>query len=101
LYIGNSNLISNLSKGVCRGVLLCYFGEFGGGFEMVEEVEDGGEGGGESPFPPFPFGVLSPLSPLPFGRFDISPCNLAFLFSNKNFTISLISHKYFLKVSSS
>jgi hypothetical protein len=62
LYIGNSNLISSLRKGVCRGILPCSFGEFGGGFEMVEEVEDGGEGGGVSTFP---FGVLSPLSSVP------------------------------------
>jgi hypothetical protein len=55
LYIGNSNLISSLSKCVYGGVLPCYFGEFGGGCEMVEEVEDGCEGGEVSPFPPFPF----------------------------------------------
>jgi hypothetical protein len=47
---------------------------------MVEEVEDGGEGGGESPFLPFPFGVLSPLSPFPFGGFELSPLEgLSFL----------------------
>ena len=38
---------------------------------MVEEVEDGGEGGGVSPFPPFPFGVLSPLYSLPLGVFEL------------------------------
>jgi hypothetical protein len=69
LYTCNSKLISSLSKGVCGGILPCSFREFGGGCEMVEEVEDGGEGGGVSPFPPFPFGVLSPLSSLPFGLF--------------------------------
>jgi hypothetical protein len=58
LYIGISNLISSLSKGVCKGFLPCSFGEFGGGCEMVEDVEYGGEGGGESPFPQFPFGFL-------------------------------------------
>jgi hypothetical protein len=40
---------------------------------MVEEVEDGGEGGGVSPFPSFPFVVLSPLSSLLCGGFEISP----------------------------
>jgi hypothetical protein len=68
---------------------------------MVEELEDGGEGGGVSPFPPFPFGVLSPLCPLPFGGFDLSPCNISCLYSNKTFTIFVISLKDFLKVSSS
>jgi hypothetical protein len=72
LYIGNSQLISILGKGVFGGVLPCSFGEFGGGCEMVEEVEDGGEGGGVSPFPPFSLGVLSPLSSLPLGVFEIS-----------------------------
>jgi hypothetical protein len=58
---------------------------------MVEKVEYGGEGGGVSPFPPFPFAVLSPLSPLPFVGFELSPYNLTFLSSNKTFTISVIS----------
>jgi hypothetical protein len=71
LYIGNSNLISSFSKRVCKGFLPCSFVEFGGGCEMVEEVEDGGKGGGESPLPPFPFGFLSPLSPFPFGGLDL------------------------------
>jgi hypothetical protein len=71
LYIVNSNLISSLSKGVCKGFLPCSFGEFGGGCEMVKEVEDGGEGGGESPLPPFPFGLLSPLSLFLFGGLEI------------------------------
>jgi len=53
----NSNLIPSLRKGVCGGILPCSFGEFGRGFEMVEEVEYGGEGGGLSPLPPFSFGV--------------------------------------------
>jgi hypothetical protein len=73
LYIGNSNLISIFNKGICGGIFPCPFGEFGGGYEMVEEVEDGGEGGGVSPFPPFPFGVLSPLSALSFEGLDLSP----------------------------
>jgi hypothetical protein len=47
LYIGNSNFISSLRK----GVLPCSFGEFGDGCERVEEVEDGGEGGGVPSFP--------------------------------------------------
>jgi hypothetical protein len=91
LYIGNSNLISILSKGVCGRILPCYFGKFGGGCEMVEEVEDGGEGGGVSLFRPFLFGVLSPLSSLPLGGFELSPYNLAFLSSNKTLTIYVIS----------
>jgi hypothetical protein len=52
LYIGNSKLISSFNKGICGGVLPCPFGEFGRGCEMVEEEEDGGEGGGEAPFHP-------------------------------------------------
>jgi hypothetical protein len=91
LYIGNSNLISSFNKGICGGVLTCPFGEFGRGLELVEEEEDGGEGGGEAPFPPFPFGVLSPLSPLFFEGLEPSPCNLVFLYSIKTFIISLIS----------
>jgi hypothetical protein len=52
LYIGNSNLISSFNEGICEGVLPCPFGEFGRGLELVEEEEeDGGEGGGEAPFP--------------------------------------------------
>jgi hypothetical protein len=43
---------------------------------MVEEVEYGGEGGGVSPLPPFPFGFLSPLYSLPLGGFEISPTTL-------------------------
>jgi hypothetical protein len=43
-------------------------------------VEDVGEGGGVSPFPPFPFGVLSPLYSLPLEGFGLSPCNIAFLY---------------------
>jgi hypothetical protein len=63
LCIGNSNLILSFNKGICGGILPCPFGEFGRGCELVEEEEDGG---GEAPFPPFPFGFLSPLSPLFF-----------------------------------
>jgi hypothetical protein len=67
LYIGNSNFISSFNERICEGVLPCPFGEFERGLELVEEEEeeeDGREGGGEAPFPPFPFGVLSPLSAL-------------------------------------
>jgi hypothetical protein len=46
LYISNSNLISSYNKGICGEILPCPFGEFGGGCEMVEEKEYGGEGGG-------------------------------------------------------
>ena len=61
--MGNSNFILSLSK----GVLPCPFEEFVGFFERAKEVEededDGGEGGGLSPFFPFPFGGLSPFLP--------------------------------------
>ena len=53
---------------------------------MIKEVgededEDGVEGGGFSPFPPFPFGGFSPFTPSPFGGFELSPYNLEFLSS--------------------
>jgi hypothetical protein len=73
LYIGNSNLISSFNKGICGGILPCPFVEFGRGCKLVEEEEDGGEGGGEAPFPSFPFGVLSPLYHLFFEGLEPSP----------------------------
>jgi hypothetical protein len=103
LYIGNSNLILRFNEGICEGFLPCPFGEFGIRLELVEEEEEekyGGEGGGEAPFPPFPFGVLSPLTPLFFEGLDPSPYNLVFL-SIKIFIISLISMTSFLRSSSS
>jgi hypothetical protein len=65
-----------------------------------EEEEYGGEGGGEEPFPPFPFGVLSPLFPLCFEGLEPSPYDLVFLSINI-FIISLISMTSFLRYSSS
>ena len=88
MYIGNSNFISSFNEGICEGVLPCPFGEFGRGLKLVEEEEDGGEGGGEAPFPPFPFGFLSPLSPLHFEGLEPSPCDLIFFPSRFSSSLS-------------
>jgi len=48
-----------------------------------DEGEDGGEGGGEDGGGG---GGLLPYPRLPFGIFELSPCNLVFLSSNKTFT---------------
>ena len=46
-----------------------------------EDEEDGGEGGGLSPFP-LPHFPLPPLEePSPLGGLELSPCNLLFLSS--------------------
>jgi len=41
-----------------------------------EDEEDGGEGGGLSPFP-----LPPPEEPSPLGGLELSPCNLVFLSS--------------------
>ena len=46
-----------------------------------EDEEDGGEGGGFSPFTLPPFPLPPPKEPYPLGGLDLSPCNLLFLSS--------------------
>ena len=46
-----------------------------------EHEEDGGEGGGLSPFPLSPFPLPLPKDPSHLGGLELSPCNLLFLSS--------------------